>query len=88
MERTNTPGSSGTHEAERVLHSQTHTSFLISDILDSAPLRSRCSLEDSGDEHSAELNSEEANSDGASDLDADRASSAGVWCMCASHMLA
>ncbi|KAL5471018.1 hypothetical protein EMCRGX_G029090 [Ephydatia muelleri] len=77
MERTNTPGSSGTHEAERVLHSQTHTSFLISDILDSAPLRSRCSLEDSGDEHSAELNSEEANSDGASDLDADRASSAG-----------
>ena len=78
---------SGAHEAERVLHNQTHTSFLISDILDSAP-RSRCSIEDSGDEHSAELNSEEANSDDdkdrdASDLDSERAASAGVHvCVC------
>lgn len=72
-------GTSGAHEVERVLHSQTHTSFLISDILDSAP-RSRCSVEDSGDEHSAELNSEEANSDDdkASDIDADGGASAGT----------
>ena len=78
MERAVT-GTSGAHEVERVLHSQTHTSFLISDILDSAP-RSRCSVEDSGDEHSAELNSEEANSDDdkASDIDADGGASAGM----------
>lgn len=76
-------------EGEKVLHSQTHTSFLISDILDSAP-RSRCSIEDSGDEHSAELNSEEANSDDdkdryASDPEVDRATSGGSTSQISRH---
>ena len=80
MERAVT-GTSRAHEVEGVLHSQRHTSFLISDIhvLHSAP-RSRCSVEESGDAHTAELNSEEANSedDKASDIDADGGASAGT----------